>query len=176
MTVGFLLLQEIANTEVFVGAILITDEFGVPLEFKCTHAIKPTAIQKALYGEKLRPFIAINLCGIPLYKSLQNEPELIFVKQSFCLNLHTEVDASIVLVNKAGETLTAQDEGQRDRIQSEGDYQPIVVSYHPDSKVNENQEIREIVSDVFGNFDVLEPFDRITKSIEILGRNDPKFK
>ncbi|MBD2705297.1 hypothetical protein IC229_32060 [Spirosoma sp. BT702] len=176
MHVGFLLLQELEVNDVFVGALLVTDESGVPIEFKCTHAIKPTLIQRALYGDNLRPFIGVTLCGVPLYQSLKNEPDVIFIKQAFCLNLHLEVNADTVLVSRAGESLGTGELSHRDRMNSEGGFPPIIVTYHPDSKKSENDEVRELISQVFLNVDVLEPFDRISKSIEVLGRNDPLYR
>lgn len=176
MHVAFLLIHELEAKGVFVGALLVTDESGVPLEFKCTHAIRPTSIQKALYGDNLHSFIGITLCGVPLYKSLKNEPEIIFVKQSFCLNLHLEVNADTVLVSRAGESLGSGELSHRDRLNSEGGFPPIIVTYHPDSKKSENDEVRELVSQVFLQVDVVEPFDRISKSVEILGRNDPNYR
>jgi hypothetical protein len=63
---GFLTLQETLNKDGYIGAILITDTGGVPQEFRCTHPVKPTVIQKPLYGDTLEPYIGVNLCGVPL--------------------------------------------------------------------------------------------------------------
>ena len=64
--IGFLALYETSPRDGYLGAILITDLQGVPQEFRCTHPVKPTALQKPLYGNTLEPYIAVDLCGIPL--------------------------------------------------------------------------------------------------------------
>jgi hypothetical protein len=48
------------------GAALVTDHVTKPLEFRCTSPIKPNPVQRTLYGETLRSYIAIDLVGQPL--------------------------------------------------------------------------------------------------------------
>ena len=56
----------------YVGAVLVTDSQGIPKEFRCTHPIKPSTVQKALFGGNLEPHIDIDLCGKPLMEALTN--------------------------------------------------------------------------------------------------------
>ena len=74
LKIGFYSLYETDTKDSFVGTLLITDSYGIPLEFKCTHSVKATPIQRALYGERLQPYIGIELCGVPLMKSVINVP------------------------------------------------------------------------------------------------------
>ena len=77
---GFLALHQTSSKDGYLGAILITDLHGIPQEFRCTHLVKPTIIQKPLYGNTLQPYIAVNLRGIPLIESIQKKPSLIVVR------------------------------------------------------------------------------------------------
>lgn len=67
--IGFLSLIETEAKDGYLGALLVTDARGIPQEFRCTHPVKPTTVQKSLYGDTLLPHIGINLCGIPLIKA-----------------------------------------------------------------------------------------------------------
>lgn len=177
--IGYLSLYETETPDSYVGTFLVTDEYGLPLEFKCTHAIKPTAIQKALYGEQLKPFVSINLCGLPLLNSLQNKPDLIITNQNFILGIRASINTPTIFIRRAGETLNISSEDgetQKERIESEvGDFQPVVMACHTDYK-NESQQVKQMANQLFANFDIIEPFERMQKSVEILGRNDAKFK
>lgn len=82
---GFLSLFLTMDKTGFLGATLVTDSQGVPIEFRCTHPVKPNAIQKTLYGETLTLHVGVNLCGIPLLKSLQNKPALVIVNTDYTL-------------------------------------------------------------------------------------------
>ena len=151
----------------------------MPLEFKCTHAIRPTAIQKALYGENLRSYIAINLCGLPLLNSIQNKPDLIITNQSFILGIRSSINTPTIYIRRAGEAINISSEGgdrYKERIENEkGNFQPVILNFHSDFH-SENTQLKKIVNELFAIFDIIEPFDRMKKSVDILGRNDSKFK
>lgn len=176
---GFFALYDTDTADSYVGALLITDDNGIPLEFKCTHSVKPTAIQKALYGDKLKPYIAITLCGIPLLNNIINKPDLLFIDIPFILGIRPAIEIPTLLIRRTGESINLQsddNETEKQRIESDsGQFQAIILQSHPDKK-EESKELSGAINQLFNNFDLIEPFDRMKKSIEILGKNDSKFK
>ena len=58
--VAFLAVHTTPDDEGYLGGILVTDEAGIPKEFRCTHPIRPTATQKALYRANLKTHTLIN--------------------------------------------------------------------------------------------------------------------
>lgn len=177
---GFFALFDTDSPDSHVGALLITDEQGIPLEFKCTHAVKPTAIQKTLYGEKLKSYIANTLCAVPLLNSAGNKPSIIFVNAPYVLGLRQETQIPTLLVKSAGEAINLvqgdTDDSARSRVENHtGAYQPVVIQPHPSFK-DDLKKLNEQIQTLFNQFDLNEPFDRMQKSIEILGKHDSKFK
>lgn len=178
--IGFLSLYEIETSESYVVSLLVTDNNGIPIEFKCTHAVKPTAIQKTLYGEKLIPYIGITLCGIPLINSISNKPDIICVNLPYLLDIRVEIKTPTLLIRRAGEVINIGNDNKTDnekyRIENEfGNFQSIVIQSHIENK-EEAKTHMPLVNDLFNNFDLIEPFDRMRKSIDILGKSDNKFK
>ena len=177
--IGFFSLYDTDTADSYVGALLVTDQNGIPLEFKCTHSVKPTLIQKTLYGEKLKPYIAITLCGIPLLNNISNKPDILFISTPFILGLRPEIEIPTLLIRRTGETLNLQtedDETEKQKIENEsGQYNAIILQTHPDNK-EESKLLIGTVNQLFNNFDLIEPFERMKKSIEILGKNDTNFK
>ncbi len=180
LKIGFYSLYETDTKDSFVGTLLITDNYGIPLEFKCTHSVKATAIQRALYGERLQPYIGIELCGVPLMKSVINVPDFLFVNAPYLLSMRTKVNTAVVLINKAEQKDAEQKTGEK----SEGKiilaheyntFEPVEISYNPDFP-KDVKNTSESVKTVFENFDLTEPFERMKKSVEILGKTDQKFK
>jgi len=49
---AFLSLCETLSRDGYIGAILVTDERGIPQEFRCTYPVKPTMIQRVLLYKK----------------------------------------------------------------------------------------------------------------------------
>jgi hypothetical protein len=171
-----------AGREGYLGAILVTDEQGVPLEFRCTHPVKPTAIQRRLYGDTLEPHVGVILCGVPLAKSLQHKPSLLLVPQEFLLGVRNEVPWPTAYLRRAGKAIDISVPGdatgtlQRQRIDCvTGRFQPIVLSTHPEHP-EDNPLAAKILGEVFKTLDPLEPFERISKALDALGQQEPRFR
>jgi hypothetical protein len=182
LLLGFLALHETSSHDGYLGAILVTDFQGIPQEFRCTHPVKPTILQRPLYGEALESYIGVNLCGIPLIESIQNKPSLIVVHKEFLLGVRTASSCPAIFVRRAGEAIDikASDSSdkklKRERIDCPtGRFQPLVLTPHFDF----NEDItsaREILGEIFSYLDPIEPFERMLKAIEVLGKQDKRFQ
>lgn len=182
MLLGFFSLYETSSHDGYLGAILITDIQGVPQEFRCTHPVKPTTIQKPLYGDTLEPYIGVTLCGIPLIESIQNKPSLIVVPNEFLLDVRKASPCPVIFIRRAGEvidiktSISSETTLKRERIDSStGRFQPVVFSPHPDFD-DDLLPTKEILEKIFTYFDPLEPFERMSKAIEALGKQDKRFQ
>ncbi len=164
----------------YLGAILVTDRLGVPVEFRCTHPVKPNTIQKSLYGETLTPHIGANLCGVPLLKAIQNKPSLVIVNTDYMLNTRMGSVYPIVYIRRAGETIEVKsadgkDAQKKDRLDNAtGKFQPIIIESHRD--YDDVPIGREIIAELFNDLDPLEPFQRMSQAIDVLTQQDKKFQ
>ena len=177
--IGFLALFETEDKQGFLGAILITDFKGIPQEFRCTHPVKPSAVQRSLYGDTLLPHISINLCGIPLLKVIQSKPALILVKDDVFLGVRTASQCPVAVVRRAGSAidLRAQSDTnllQKTRLESPtvGRFQPIVLETNP----ADGKSAQTILEKVFGDLDPLEPFERMTSAVQLLAKYYKRFQ
>ena len=180
---GFLALYETANHDGYLGAILVTDMRGVPQEFRCTHPVKPTTIQRPLYGDALEPHIAVNLCGIPLITAIQHKPALVVVNREFLLEVRPASSCPIVFVRRAGEAIEvegssrrSENTSKRQRIDSStGRFQPIIFIPHSDF-TDDVAPAKGTLEEIFTHLDPLEPFERMVKAVEVLGKQDERFQ
>jgi hypothetical protein len=159
--IAFLTLRETASQDGYIGAILTIDPQGMPKEFRCTHPVKPTAIQKPLYGNMLEPYIAIELCGKPLLQSIQNKPSLVVVEREYLLDVRAFSPYPVIFVRRAGEIIevtpsnSATPISPKFRVEcSTGRFQPIVITTHPD--YSDDLAIRPDIEEVFAHLDFLE--------------------
>lgn len=180
--IGFLALYETLSHDGYLGAILITDFKGIPQEFRCTHPVKPTIIQKPLYGDTLESYIGVDLCGIPLIKSIKNEPSIIVVCKDFLLDVRRESSCPVIFIRRAGEAIDIkQSESSNTTLKREridcptGRFQPIVLSSHP-SFYDDIESAKETLEKVFSHLDLFEPFERMSKAIEVLAKQDKRFQ
>ena len=179
---GFLALFETLSKDGYLGTVLVTDFQGIPQEFRCTHPVKPTTIQKPLYGDMLEPYIGVNLCGIPLFKSIQNIPSLIIVNKEFLLDVRKEISCPVIFIRRAGEVIDLKSSNteetilKRERVDcATGRFQPVILTSHPDFS-DDTTVARDILEKIFSYLDPIEPFERMAKAIEVLGKQDKRFQ
>lgn len=161
------------------GALLVTDEATRPLEFRCTTAIQPNALQRILYGETLRSYIAADLVGEPLLDALQEKPSVVIVTEPLFLRLRAKANARMVCLRRQGEqisTVAGEDERQGKREAAllscaSGRFQPLVITGPPDYG-DELEVALGLLRPIFSTADLLEPFERIEKVVAELDRQD----
>ena len=165
---GFLALYETSSNDGYLGAIIITDFQGIPQEFRYTQPVKPTAIQKTLYGNSLELYIGVNLCGIPLIQLLANKPSLVFVQNEFLLGVRTSISCPVTSIRRAEGDIGVESPFKGSKMEtidcSSGRFQPIIVSTHPDFS-DDLTSIKEVLAKVFVYLDPIEPFKRMEKAI-----------
>ena len=96
--------------------------------------------------------------------------------------MRTENTCPVIFVRRAGEAIdiktsdSSQDVSKRERIDSPtGRFQPIVFTSHRDFG-DDLIEAKEVLESVFSYLDPIEPFDRMTKAIEVLSKLDKRFQ
>ena len=63
----------------YVGGALVVDEFGLPLEFRHTLPVRPTKLQRALYGDALDRYLRTVVVARRLLESLEYAPAVVLV-------------------------------------------------------------------------------------------------
>lgn len=85
----------------------------------------------------------------------------------------------IVTVLRAGEVIETESLARhldRERVESSsGSFQPIVIMSRQDQQA-EMIAVKTTLNELFRNFDLLEPFDRIKTALKALAESDPKYR
>lgn len=100
---GFIHVTICPKTGDTVAGFLVTDNTGIPLEFVITTAVRPTRPQHILYGERLRSYVAVDLCGKELVTKIKTKPQAIFVNEKIMLALakHTSIPLLLLTRNES---------------------------------------------------------------------------
>lgn len=178
--VGFYSLCETRGKDGYLGALLITDSYGRPAEFRVTMPVKPSAFQRPLYGDALEPFIGVQLCGKQLLHNVDHTPDLLIVSASFLLDVREVAAYPVVHIQKTGDAIEIRTEegverGARQQMSSpSGRFQPVDVR----AAVGHQDDLdrsRPLLEEAFTNMDLVEPFTRIEKALELLAKEDQRF-
>ncbi len=113
----------------------MTDAYGKPLEFRCTSAIQPTAVQKTLYGDTLRSHMSVELTAQPLLAALKEKPDVVLVSQDAFIELRRRIDSPFLIVSKQGAIVATQqdaDKSTKSKLLSSlsGKFDPVTVTCH----------------------------------------------
>ncbi|UCH02182.1 MAG: hypothetical protein JSV20_10350 [Candidatus Bathyarchaeota archaeon] len=172
-SIGFLTFHSI--DESYVGAVLVTDFKGVPMEFRCTHPIKPDAIQLSLYGATFLSHVGVELCGKPLIKSVKNKPKFIIVNHTYLLNLDNYLPYPVILVKRTEhQGKNAFDSGSEYQIKSIKPHDDQADTFEIISRRETIDKSQEFIKKLCTEVDILEPFERIKKAIEIITRKNAR--
>ncbi len=176
-SIGFLTLHETEKAE-YIASFLITDFKGIPIEFRCTHPLKPDAVQRSLYGESLLAYIGVEACGKPLMKAMKNKPKLLFVDKPFLLKLDEQAPCPTIFVKEAeGEEAAPSAErfGSDYHIEviesGYNGFEPLEIA----KKGEFTPKTRELIGQVYAEYNILESFNRMKNAVESLNQLTSKF-
>jgi hypothetical protein len=82
---GYVLSQAVAD-DVFMGGAMVTDAYGLPLEFRYTEPVRATKLQRILYGDVLEKYIHGDVIAGNLISRLEQKPELFLVSDPAVLD------------------------------------------------------------------------------------------
>ncbi len=86
-----------------MGAIMVTDADTKPIEFRVTAPIKPTSFQRTLYGDVLHEHILVEVISIPLLNAINEQVDLIIVKDPFFLGANNKQGIRVVRIFNDGD-------------------------------------------------------------------------
>jgi hypothetical protein len=96
--IAFLDLANFDEGSAIRGGCLVTDSLTRPQEFRVSGPIRPTSIQKVLYGDTLHEYISNDLVGLPMLNALESTPDLVLVRDAEFLKLRLKIDVPVLWV------------------------------------------------------------------------------
>jgi len=164
-----------SNTNGYIGAVLITDFKGFPLEFRYTDPIIPTKIQQMLYGKGLEKYIKLDVITDSLLRILSNKVSVLLVQDEDLLNYKTD---SVVIIRisstKAPPLSQAGDINEVKKseylLQTSQANHPVRLQFSPNFECT-GEKFDNIINTLTeaGEFmDIDEPLGRVYKTLELI--------
>jgi hypothetical protein len=176
--IGYVLSLSVADN-VFMGGIMVTDAYGLPLEFRYTEPVRATKLQRVLYGDVLEKYIHGDVIGANLVGRLEQKPDLLLVADPDLLPvLEATGRKSAVLTHSRVAPL--KDYGAQQDMTEEDFYLQLKDSGSPyrvrlaSSDAAKKAEIARVLTDVGKTMDVLEPLARVEVAVRMLWDEAPE--
>jgi hypothetical protein len=163
---------------VFRGAALVADFRGIPADFRYTDPIKPSRIEKILYGGALDVYLREELILENIVNAVEVQPVMWICRDADLLeSLARIAKARAVLLaptsrsplDAAGDLERQNDPGSY-LVQADSVSAPLRMSLPlTRTKEEEARAASAILVEAAATMDLLEPFSRIVKALSALG-------
>jgi hypothetical protein len=166
--VAFLGYRAFDDGEAYRGAILVTDEWSKPIEFRCTAPVSPTQLQRTLYGKSLLPHVLTELIAMPLISSVREKPQLILIADDAFFDLRHKLSLPVIMVSTSKAALRAK-KGENAKTpllqSSSGKFSELEVESHWKFG-GDLDSCGDRLRDLFGRWDLTEPFQRLAEGLQ----------
>ena len=163
--IAFLETYELEDNGGVMGAILVTNADTKPIEFRVTAPIKPTSFQQTLYGDVLHEHILVELISVPLLNAINEQVDLIVVKDPFFLGANNKQGIRVVRIfNEADGPSIKSSKAIELPFSSNGNGKTLLETSQKFE--SELSVINEELNKLSEGRNLLEPFERLKLACE----------
>lgn len=163
--IGFLESLTLDETTGIMGAILVTDSETKPLEFRVTAPIKTTNFQRTLYGDVLLEHVLVELISLPLISALNEEIDLILVKDPLFLGANNKQGIRVVHIFSQDDKHQIPQSGVEELKTHKASGQKVFIQTSPKYE-SELPQIRDLLNSISEQRNLIEPFSRLKAACE----------
>lgn len=141
------------SAKAFVGAIMLTDYRARPLYFACVSPVRPTKMQRMLYGPTLTEHLKVDVIGTKLLGTVPQVPDVLFVDAP-----------DLIVMRRVAEFPTAFLEKNEKADPGSGTLSTL--RYDTGSNTADDEVIGQIMATLESYVDLVEPFARMTEALK----------
>lgn len=143
--------QDAANA--FLGALMVTDYRARPTHFAFVSPIRPTKVQRILYGSTLDEHVKIDVIGQKLLTDLPVVPDVLFVDTQELTVVRRIVDIPTAFLSKSSDA-----EDNPGKLTS--------LTYDTGSNMHDQDIVGKILAALESYVDLVEPFIRMRDALK----------
>jgi hypothetical protein len=162
----------------FRGASLVVDLRGIPMDFRHTDPIRPTRLERILYGSALEVYLREELILESLAGAVEVKPALWICREPDLVAPLKSVTKGRVLflapssrapMEAAGNLENAGENGAVYMVQADSVSAPLRVAFPDNTREDEVRQTVGLLVEAAKTMELLEPFGRIQKALASLG-------
>ncbi len=175
MTIAYLIAKTMEDGS-WTGGLLITDERGLPIDFHYIEPIRPSKIQKLIYGSALKRYLLLDAIAATLLSAMDNSAEWVFTSDPLMLELDDHDHGRIIAITPGeSEPVLASGEWRKDAtgkiaIQTQPTDNPLAMEFiSPDD--TDTEKIASAIAELSHKMDLSEPLARVGEALSEICRN-----
>jgi hypothetical protein len=159
----------------YLGGVLVADDFGLPVEFRHTLPVRPTKLQRALYGNSLDRYLRSAVITHRLLESVEHEPQVVLVDDPVLavdgpLPLAHATESGVEPVGPPGHVEPFSGAAAGFLLQLRADEAPLrLVTEAP---VHVYPLMGEALCQAAETMDVAEPMQRVRAGLQLIAAGD----
>jgi hypothetical protein len=174
-TLGYIVVE--GAESLFRGASLVVDFRGIPMDFRYTDPIRPSRLEKILYGSALEVDLREELILESLIGAVEARPTLWVCREpDLVLPIKSVTKGKVLFLapsnyspmDAAGNVESAGENGVY-MVQADSVSAPLRVAFPENTREDEVKQTAGILVEAAKTMELLEPFGRIQKALSSLG-------
>ena len=161
------------------GASLVVDSRGIPLDFRYTDPIRPTKLERVLYGNALNTYLREELVLQSLLGAVEIKPQLWLCNETDLLvplktagkSKSVYLSASTHAPLEAVGHIEPTSEPDVVLLQADSVSAPLRTAFPAGTRQEEAQQIVSILVEAAKTMELMEPFVRINKALASVGED-----
>lgn len=170
--IGYILTYTLEDSS-YLGGVMIIDKDGIPLEFAYTENIKPTKIQRILYGQSLEKYIKREVILNNLLNHIKVKPDLLITPEENLAELRTSATYPIINISQTAlspltEVGISQDINKGEFVlQAAPSGSPLRIKLAEASDDN-RRKTESIILELGKLMDLVEPINRVEGALRAI--------
>lgn len=165
-----------AEEGLFRGAVLASDLRGIPVDFRYSEPIRPTKLEKILYGQALEVYIKEELILESLIGAMEVKPALWICKeQNLLMPLRVFTKSKVIMLmnsnhhplDSVGDYESTGEAGIY-LIQGDSVSAPLRVMFYSNATENEIKAVVSLLVNASQTMELTEPFSRMQKALNAI--------
>jgi hypothetical protein len=164
------LISRAVDDDSWTGGLLITDGHGLPVDFRYVDPIRPTRLQRLIYGGALKRYLVLDAIAGTLLKAANSKVDWIFTADPVLLELEGPANGRFVVVSngshqplsEAGDFIV-EDVGKI-LLQVTSAGQPTSLAFNAANEADTERIAGELAS-LSSELDFTEPLERVGEAL-----------
>ena len=157
----------------YLGGIMITNDRGIPIDFKYTDPVNPTKVQRIIYGSVLEQYIRNHVVIGAITKEIVNQPSFYIVSQHQLFEIEEANNMTLISVQRTqfaplGEKgMVSRSKENECLLQGWNDPHPLRILFGS-MPVDQQEGILKDLVYLSKHMDLVEPLERLEKALKTL--------
>ena len=169
--IGYVMID--SQEDCFRGAVLVTDSRGLPTDFRYTEPVRPTKLERILYGNALDIYLREDIILDNLLNAVQTKPTVWILSDEELIDPVQRISRLPALVIAGSARAPLEQSGQCEPTSEDGVFMlqadnisaplKLTVSQENVSKIS---QFAEFLTSAAEEMELTEPFTRMARALE----------